>query len=285
MKTKYETKGGLKLLRIENDFAKCALFPEHGGHVVEFAPKGKENILWLSESSYFEPGKPIRGGIPVCWPWFGGHPADSNKPAHGFARIAEWNLDAIDELENGETSVSMSLSDSPQSLELWPYRFNLSSRVVIGETLTVELTTRNIDDKPFEITEALHTYFNVADVTKISIAGLENSKYIDTIDGNSAKIQNGAVTVSSEVDRVYCDTKTECVVSDQGMNRDIRISKTGSASTVVWNPWIEKSAKMADFGDDEYRGMICVETTNALQDARTITPGESHTISAIISSC
>lgn len=279
MKTKYEMKGELKLLRIENDFASCALFPEHGGHVAEFAPKGKEDLLWLSGSSCFEPGKPIRGGIPVCWPWFGGHPTDSDKPAHGFARIAEWTLDAIDELENGETSVSMSLSDSPETLELWPHRFNLSSRVVIGETLTLELTTRNTGDEPFEITEALHTYFNVADVTKISIAGLDKTKYID---GNSTKTQNGAVTFSSEVDRVYCDTQTECVINDPNMNREIRVSKTGSASTVVWNPWIEKSAKMPDFGDDEYRGMVCVETTNALRDARTITPGESHTISAII---
>lgn len=282
MEVKHAMEGELKLLIIENDFAKCALFPEHGAHVAEFAPTGKENILWLSESSCFEGDKPIRGGIPICWPWFGAHPADSDKPSHGFARIAKWTLDEIEELDSGDTSVVMSLSGSPASLELWPHQFKLTSRVVIGETLTLELTTHNTGDEPFEITEALHTYFNVADVTKISIAGLEKKNYIDTIDDNKTKTQNGPVTFNSEVDRVYCDTQAECVISDPNMNREIRVSKKGSASTVVWNPWIAKSARMADFGDEEYKGMVCVETTNALNDARTVAPGASHSISAKI---
>jgi D-hexose-6-phosphate mutarotase len=282
MKTEYETIGDLKLLRIENEFAKCALFPEHGGHVAEFAPTGEQDILWLSEKSCFETGKPIRGGIPICWPWFGAHPTDSEKASHGFARIAKWTLDAVEELESGETAVVMSLTDDETTLKNWPHPFKLVHRVVIGKSLKLELTTTNTGTAPFEISQALHTYFNVADIAKIAVSGLDGVEYVDTIDGNATKIQNGPVTFSSEVDRVYLDTTAECLIGDPNMNREIRVSKKGSASTVVWNPWIAKAAKMADFGDDEYKGMVCVETTNAWADARTIAPGESHTISAEI---
>jgi D-hexose-6-phosphate mutarotase len=282
LKTRFETKGELRLMIVENDFARCALFPEHGAHVTSFVPNGKKDLLWMSGKSRFERKCPLRGGIPICWPWFGAHPTDSTKPAHGFARIAEWNLDGLEETPNGGTKVAMSLSSNSDTLDIWPFEFRLKCEVLITDALTVELTTSNTGETPFEITEALHSYFNVADSAKIAVSGLDGTKYIDTIDGNAEKTQRGDIKIDSEIDRVYLNTNSDCLIKDPLLKRGIRVSKKGSDSTVVWNPWIAKSKKMPDFGDDEYTGMICVETTNAMIDSRRITPGESHMISAIL---
>ena len=271
------------MLVVEGEAARIAVFPEHGGHVAEFAPVGFDDLLWLSSKSHFEPGKPIRGGIPICWPWFGAHPSDKSKPSHGFARIAKWTLDGIDETPDGGAKIAMSLSSDDATLALWPHEFKLVCEVVATNTLTVKLTTFNTGDEPLEITEALHSYFGVGDVAEIAVSRLDGARYIDTIDGNAERAQRGDIRFAAEVDRVYLDTTAECVISDPLKKRVIRVAKEGSASTVVWNPWISKAARMPDFGDNEYKDMVCVETTNAWEDARVVAPGESHTISAEIS--
>ncbi|MCK5845243.1 MAG: D-hexose-6-phosphate mutarotase, partial [Victivallales bacterium] len=273
-----------RLLVIENEFASFALFPEHGTHIASFAPVGEEDLLWMSGKSCFERNAPIRGGIPICWPWFGAHPSDASKPPHGFARIAEWTLDSVDETSDGGTRVLMSLSSGDGTLAIWPFAFELTCEVVVAETLKMALSTLNIGDAAFEITQALHSYFNVGDSERIAISGLDGARYIDTIDDNAVKTQEGDVEIHSEVDRVYMDTVADCVITDQLKGRTLKISKTGSRSTVVWNPWSAKSARMPDFGVDEYTGMVCVETTNALSDSISIAPGASHTISAEIAS-
>ena len=271
------------MLIVECDAARLAVFPEHGGHVAEFAPAGFDDLLWLSSKSNFEPGKPIRGGIPICWPWFGAHPTDNDKPSHGFARIAEWTLDGVDEISEGGAKVAMSLASDEATLALWPHEFKLVCEVETTDTLTVKLTTFNTGGEPFKISQALHSYFSVGDVADIAVSGLDGAGYIDTIDGNAEREQRGDIRFASEIDRVYLGTTAECVIRDPLKKRGIRVVKDGSASTVVWNPWIAKAARMPDFGDDEYKEMVCVETTNAWEDARVVDPGEFHTITARVS--
>lgn len=253
----------------------------HGVHVLEYVPAGGEPVLWLSGRSWFEPAKPIRGGIPVCWPWFGPHPTHAEKPAHGFARISEWQvIAAAGDEESAE--LTLALCDSHATRQLWPHAFSLQMRVRLDDSLTVELTTTNTGAAPFEMTAALHSYFAVADVAAVSIDGLDGCQYIDKMDGGARKTQRGAVTFSAETDRVYVGTDADCVIDDPGLARRIRVAKSGSRSTVVWNPWIVKAARMEDFGDGEWPGMVCVETANAADDAVTLPAGATHTLAAII---
>jgi D-hexose-6-phosphate mutarotase len=270
--------GELIILEGKNKFANFAL-SLHGAHVTSYQPTGsRENILWLSKESNFKKDKPIRGGIPICWPWFGPHPEDSTKPSHGFARLADWTLTETALLENGTVTVTLELTSDCETRKLWPYEFKLQNKITIGDTLKLELITKNRDSKPFTITSALHSYFNICDIRNISIHGLDNTQYIDSMDNDKIKTQEGAVTFNSEVDRVYIDTTERSIISDQGYSREISIAKQGSRSTVVWNPWIEKSRRMSDFGNDEYQTMVCVETTNALSDNITINPDKEHSL-------
>lgn len=252
-------------VKIKSPLCEC-LVSIHGGHVLEFKPSGHAPVLWNSSHGHDQLGKAIRGGIPVCWPWFGAHPEDSSKPSHGFARISGWELDDIETLPTGIIRLRMSLPPNGDGLELVEV-------VEAGETLSVELISRNNGSGGVLISQALHSYFNISDIETIQISGLDGIEYVDSLDGDKIKRQTGAVEFGSELDRIYIGAPGDCVIHDPGLGRRVRIAKSGSNSTVVWNPWIEKSARMTDFGDEEYRGMVCVETTNAWNDARTLPPG------------
>ena len=254
----------------------------HGAHVLEYVPADAKPVLWVSGRSWFEPGKPIRGGIPVCWPWFGPHATGAELPAHGFARLEQWQVVAAAGDEQS-ASIVLALNDSQETRRLWHCGFALEMRVEIGEKLAVALEATNTGNEPFETTAALHSYFAVSDIAGVSIAGLDGCEYIDKMDHAARKTQRGDVTFSGETDRVYAGTTADCVIDDPGMARRIRIASRGSRSTVVWNPWTAKAARMEDFGDDEWPGMVCVETANAGDDAVTLAPGASHTLKAIIS--
>lgn len=249
----------------------------YGGHVLSYRPLGQAPVLFMSRKSLFEPGKPIRGGIPVCWPWFGPHPAEKDKPAHGFARLLPWTV-LTAEYTSQVTDIKLGLGDSDATRAFWPHAFDLTLRVVLDTTLRVELTTRNRDKAPLTIAEALHTYLVVRDVTRVAVLGLEGARFYDSLTGQEHPAQKGAVHIHGETDRVYHDAQPECRVDDLGLGRQIVLAKHGSHSTVVWNPWIEKSRRLPDFGDDEYPGMLCVETANARQAAVSLPPGEEHTL-------
>lgn len=256
----------------------------HGAHVTAYQPHGQAPVLWMSAHSQFEANAPIRGGIPICWPWFGKHPDDpAGKPFHGFARLAEWEVGATRALPDGATEIELELPPHPPLLAQWPERWELRLRVTVGKSLRVELTMRNAGSASVTHTIALHTYFTVGDVASVRVLGLEGCRYLDALaTPPTVKTQTGAVTVGEEVDRAYLDTEADCVIEDPQLRRRIRISKSGSRSTVVWNPWIAKSARMPDFGDHEYPGMLCVETVNTATDARTLAPGATHCIAATI---
>jgi D-hexose-6-phosphate mutarotase len=274
--------GGLTIAEITNDHA-VATVALQGGHVMTFRPREQDPVIWLSNAARLALGKSIRGGVPICWPWFGPHATDPNKPTHGFARTVLWKVLEIKTLDDGETQMALELINTPATEAQWSYSSQLQVIITVGVVLRIELITRNLSQEVFSIGEALHTYFQVSDVSHIQIKGLENCQYLDKVDNMQRNRQEGPVTIHSEVDRVYLNTVADCLIEDPGLHRQIRIAKQGSHSTVVWNPWIEKAAKMGDFGEQGYLQMVCVETANALDNVVTVNPGETHRLEATIS--
>ena len=248
----------------------------HGAHVTSWQPAGHEPVLWMSRSSLFQPGKPIRGGVPICFPWFGPHASDPSAPAHGFARTALW------EVTEAQTTVEGGISLSLQTrIDSFSVRFTVEFGSVLQMTLTTEPGPGISVDQRFE--DALHTYFSVSDVRNVSITGLEQVRYIDKVDGAAEKPATGAaIEFTGETDRVYLKTDSECHLHDPGRNRTITISKSGSQSTVVWNPWIAKSARMPDFGDHEWPEMVCIETANVGSDSIALALNTSHSTTVVI---
>jgi glucose-6-phosphate 1-epimerase len=274
MITNKKAANGFEYLEIENKSAtaKVAL---QGGHLFHYQQQGKKPLLWVSSKSYFETGKAIRGGIPICWPWFGKHRTDSTLPQHGFARTSPFELLEAIEPDQNTTELVLQLQSSAMTFALWPYHFKVLLRITIGPTLTLALTTRNCDTKSFTISSALHSYFAVSNISNVSIHGLDTIEYWDALTDDH-KIQKGGIHINEEVDRVYQNVIDPLLLHD--LDRTVKINATGSSSAVVWNPWIQKSMRMADMQNDAYKTMICIETANALNDARDLAPQEDHTL-------
>lgn len=273
---------GFEIIEIANAVAKAKIAPQ-GAHLYDYARRGETPLLWLSPTARFENGKAIRGGVPVCWPWFGKDRKHPERPQHGFARTAMWHLERIDEPDEGTTIVTLTLDHTQIEQPWFPYAFKATLTISVGRNLSVSLTTENRGDEAFEITEALHTYFTVGDIGNISIEGLENVTYADNLEGFKHKVSDAPITVAGEVDRVYLDTEATVVIRDDALERVVTVGKSDSRSTVVWNPWIDKAAAMADFADDGYQTMVCIETANALDNTVTIAPGASHTLTQTVS--
>ncbi len=276
-----EGPGGLPVASIRNEgggAGVCLL----GGHVLSYEPSGQEPVLWVSAESHFEVGRPIRGGIPVCWPWFAGQVPAPGLPAHGCVRTRLWEVRGTESLD-AATRIVLGITDDEETRALWPHRFDLEIAVTVGAELRVDLTARNTDDEAWSCTGALHSYFAVGDVEQVCVLGLDGCRYLNKVEEFAEQRQRGPITVASEVDRIYTETTAECTIEDPVLGRRIRVAKEGSHTTVVWNPWVDKSARMEDFGDEEYHGMLCVETANAGEDVVTLEPGEAHRLTAVIS--
>ena len=234
-------------------------------------------MLWVSEKSQFAGDKAIRGGIPICWPWFGACPHDPKNPSHGFARTSAWSVCSCKhDTDSGTTTLRMSLRDSERTHEMWHYEFLLELRVSLRDYLEVEFVIKNTGKQSFHYTSALHTYFNVSNVHNIEITGLEDVIYDDLLEPETPKHQNGPVVIKGETDRIYKNHTGQCMIIDQEFNRKIIIEKSGSDSTVVWNPWIDKGKRMVDFGNQEYLRMVCVESANTQQKNNLINPDDEH---------
>jgi D-hexose-6-phosphate mutarotase len=252
--------------------------------VVSYRPKDQaEPVVWVSDFAKYAAGKSIRGGVPVCWPWFGAHKSESGFPGHGYARTVPWAVAGSAALADGSTEITLRLIENDQARAQWPNNTPVELRAVVGAKLTVSLTTTNQGDAPVEIGEALHTYLRIGDIADIRITGLEGCTYLDKVGEVTRRVQAGPVACSGEVDRVYLSTTATCVITDPGLKRRVVIEKSGSASTVVWTPWAEKADKMGDFGPDGWRKMVCVESANAVDNLVTIAPGASHTLTAAYS--
>jgi glucose-6-phosphate 1-epimerase len=274
--------GGLPQLLIQHHGAIAEIYLQ-GAHVAQYMPPHSQPLLFLSHASQFTAGKAIRGGVPLIFPWFGPHPTDPALPAHGFARTTEWILRAIRK-HTSRITVELSLNDSPETLKIWPHRFELRFFVRIAASLEMALLVRNTGTTPFKFEEAMHTYLKVGDVRRLKIHGLAGRDYLDKVQGGRRVRQDDTpIMINGETDRVYLRTPDTVKVRET-CGRELNIAKTGSNSTVVWNPWIAKSKAMSDFGDDEWPHMLCIETANAAENAITLEPGEHHTMTAIISS-
>jgi D-hexose-6-phosphate mutarotase len=274
-------KGGLTRAVITTPAASAEIYL-HGAHLTHYQPSGGEPVLWASQSSLYQPDKPIRGGVPICFPWFGPRAGNPGSPIHGFARIMEWQVESVQQIKDGTVVLAFSLTTSEQTRGLWPAEFAALYEVRIGQQLELALKVKNNGSAAFSFEEALHTYFTVGDARRATVTGLEGTTYIDKTDGMKLKTQAGPVMIEAETDRVYLNTQAACTLHDPTLGRKITIDKSGSDATVVWNPWIAKAKAMADFGDDEWTQMLCVETVNAGDHRVTVAPGQTQEMRAVI---
>ena len=238
-----------------------------GAQVTAWRPPKARPVIFLSSRAVLANGKAIRGGIPIIFPWFGPHPSDPRAPQHGVVRTAKWRLNRTKQTADG---VAFTLSLGTEG-------FELTYRVVFGAALDLALTVRNATDAPLPFEAALHSYFAVSDVARVAVSGLEGAAFIDKTAGMARRSPGGApLRLSQETDSVYVDVPDRLAIADPGWRRRIVIDKTAAASTIVWNPWSEKAAAMADLGADNWRGMVCVETGNVADNRVTLAPGAAH---------
>ena len=271
----FKESDGLIVVEIDNAHATASICLQ-GAHLMTWTPKGQQPVIWLSPAAKLAPGKSIRGGVPVCWPWFGPHPTQASFPGHGFARTVMWEVIGAKALKDSGTWLAFRLAPTDATRAQWPHPCELVLQVVVGNTLDMDLGTLNTGTAPITIGDALHTYFEVSDLREVAIHGLDGIPYIDKVNGSAQKQQAGPISIYQEVDRIYFNTGHDCVIEDPAWKRRIRIAKLGSRSTVVWNPWIEKANKMGDLGENGYLNMVCVESTNAADDVVTIAPQQEH---------
>ena len=250
-----------------------------GAHVTHWQPRGGEPVLFMSPRSISAPGRAIRGGIPVCFPWFATRADDPAAPAHGFARIREWRLE-----DRTETTLAFRLESDAETRRLWPHDFRLRLEIALRRSLELALEVVNTSSSSFTFEAALHTYLLVGDVGVIEISGLEGAPYVDKTDGDTSKRAGDTpMRLTSEVDRVFPGTTASCVVSDPVLRRRLRVAKRGSATTVIWNPGPVRAATLADLGPEAWRSMVCVETANTGDDRVRLAAGEVHRMSATLS--
>jgi glucose-6-phosphate 1-epimerase len=272
---------GLQYLEIDNPLAtgKIAL---QGAHIIDWQPKFlTKPVLWLSSNARFMQARSIRGGVPICWPWFGAHPTDSTFCPHGFARVIPWRVIDVDSTATGATRIILEMMDTPEAQRQLSYPYALTVTITIGRRLRIDMSTTNKANHPFVIGEAFHTYLNVSDIANVKITGMQDCVYADKVRDYQRYVEHGALHFEGEFDRVFIDHSSDCSIHDKGYNRIIHVSKSGSDTTVVWSPGAEKAAQMADMGTpEEWRKMVCVETTNALDNMVVINPGRTHVISA-----
>jgi glucose-6-phosphate 1-epimerase len=269
--------GGLIAAQVTTPAADATIYM-HGAHLAHWQPAGQRPVLFLSSRAEFAPGKAIRGGVPVIFPWFGPRHDGKPGPQHGFARTSEWEL-AFAAMAGDELHLAFTLAPGDLSRSLGFDHFRVGYRMILGHTLTLELTVANDADGPLVFEEALHTYYAVADARQVSIGGLGGTTYIDKMEGAKRKLQpEGALHLNGETDRAYLNTAATCTLDDPADGRRIVIEKNGSHSTVVWNPWRESTAKMADMEPDAWLRMACVETANVADNAVTLPPGATHTM-------
>ena len=277
----------LVMIELKNDYGQATL-TTHGATLLSYIPAGSDEILWVSQTAVFDGSKPVRGGVPVCWPWFGAydvtkmpaHPSDAAKKAHGFVRYEVWQVEAVESV--GEAvRVVLSLTPNDNTQAVWPFDFKVRLAVTLGEALTVDLIGENRSDQAWWLTEALHSYFKVAQAPGLVIEGLENTRYFDKNRDFAEFKQIDTLNLQPPMDCVFINHSWPITLKDQG--RDIRIDKQHSASTIVWNPGEEGVKAFADIPTQDYANFVCVEAGNALENGYWLKPGESHSMSMVLS--
>ena len=279
---RFDDNSGLARALISTPAAEAEIYLQ-GAHVAHWAPRGQHPVLFVSANSAFAPGKAIRGGVPVIFPWFGARSDGKPGPAHGFARTTEWACEETRIDDGGRVRIALTLGPDDNTRRLGFDGFHVRLLVTVGRGLEMELEVRNDARDVLTCEDALHSYFAIGDIHQVSVTGLEGTSYIDKTDGFRRKQQGSdPMRITKETDQVHLQATGTCIVHDPVWNRRIVIDKSGSASTVVWNPWIEKTAGMADMNPEGWKEMICVETANASDDAVHLSAGASHKLTASI---
>jgi glucose-6-phosphate 1-epimerase len=275
------TPSGLVYAEISTSHARATVYLQ-GAHLAHWQPAGQQSVLFLSRRSDFVPGKAIRGGVPIAFPWFAARHDGKTGPSHGFARIQDWTL-AFAALADDDLHLTFTLGPTELSRSLGYGHFHLVYQLTIGRTLTMRLTVANDADTPLVFEEALHTYYSIADIHQASVTGLEGTTYLDKMEDMRDMMQHGAVAITSPTDRVYLNTAATCVLHDAAGRRRITVAKAGSDTTVIWNPWDSGALKLSDLEPSEWHKFIAIETVNAAANAVTLAPGATHTMQAHIS--
>ncbi|ROR98714.1 glucose-6-phosphate 1-epimerase [Sinobacterium caligoides] len=284
----FREQGQLVAIDVENASACASLFLQ-GAQISHYQPQQQTPVLWCSEHCDYSLGRSLRGGIPICWPWFGGLHANpktiteqystrqlDDASAHGFVREQAWQLVSVEEGEDS-TTLLLQLDIPRHSQPFWPFQTRLEYRVTIGQHLDIAFTVHNRCADKFHYSSALHSYFDISHIDNVQLQGLDGCHYRDALDHWSTQQQRGKLAFDGEVDRIYQRQPPRLTLHDTA-NSDLYIDSDNSHSTVVWNPWIEKAKRLSHFDDHAYQQMVCVETANAGLDFISLAPGESHTL-------
>jgi glucose-6-phosphate 1-epimerase len=274
----HTTDSGLIRADVTTPHATATVFLQ-GAHVTAWQPKRQQPTIFVSRKSDFAPGKPIRGGVPIAFPWFATRHDGKTGPSHGFARIQNWTL-AFAALAGDDLHMTFTLGPTEISRNLGYDNFRLAYQLTIGRTLTMQLTVVNDATVPLVFEEALHTYYAVADIHEVAVNGLEGVTYLDKNDNFQPKVQHGAIKITEPTDRVYLNTTSTCILQDTGGKRRVTVAKKGSNTTVVWNPWESGALKLPDLDPTEWHEFLAVETVNAAANAVTLAPGAKHVMEA-----
>jgi glucose-6-phosphate 1-epimerase len=273
-------KGGLPKVRVSTPRAEGEMYL-HGAQVTLWKPAGAEEVIFVSDRAQWHEGIAIRGGIPICFPWFRAKADDPRAPSHGFVRTKAWQLESIAR-EGDDVVVAMSTASDDDTRKWWPFDFRVIHRVTFGSELKLELTVTNTGSNAFRFEEALHAYHRVGHIEKVRITGLDGVSYLDNTESNREKTQQGDVVITKQTDNAYLDAEHPIELLDGKMHRRISTAKEHSRTTVVWNPWREGAKSLSDLGDDEWQQMACVEVSNILGFAVELAPGQEHTLRANI---
>jgi len=270
-----QTDTGLEYINVASEFCSAKIFLQ-GAQLTEFTPAGKKPLIWVSSEEDYQEGKSVRGGMPICWPWFGVN-SNPDWPIHGVARTSLWRADEVTE-QDEQIKVSLTLPMAQVDESYWPHKSKLKVEFVLTTKLEVRLTTTNLSNQTITFTQALHTYFPTPAIAETQVDGLQGSKYIEF--GEGPFDQNELVGFARETDMVYTQAAdTQRIITPDGI---IEVGRENSSSCVLWNPWIEKSKRLSNFADDEYHTMLCLEAANVMDDSAVVAPGESHTLTTTI---
>lgn len=270
------------------------LMTQQGAQVLSYQPHGEEPVIWLSGQAGYRKGTAVRGGVPVCWPWFGDlrrNPAEVQRmheggpicPAHGLVRERDWELLGIDS-EGPAVRLDFALNTSSDPLPGWPHAAELKLSILLDERLQLTLSTRNTDDSPLALSQALHSYFAVSDIREVEVEGLDGCRYIETLEDWQLRKQQGNIAFGGETDRIYLETPKRMAIVDRAWKRRIQLEVENSASAVVWNPWTDKARRLSQFAEDAWQGMLCIETARVMNDCVVLKPGEEQRMAVTISS-
>jgi len=284
--------GELNCWRIRHGQAELVV-AQQGAHIISYQIDGDEPLIWSNPGAVFKHGKAIRGGMPICWPWFGNFQRNpqavqdmrqSSEPAnaHGEVRAIDWELMGMG--EDGDALIVEFIQPKAEGhLPGWPHTVGVKLQIRMDAALNVSLASFNAGPENVTISQALHSYFAVSDVRQVSIEGLDGVSYLNTLESwDIPQVQAGDITFTGETDRIYQGTPDLVSIVDPAWKRRIQIQTLGSKSSVVWNPWIEKTKTFSDMQADGWQSMVCVETANVMSDVVTLKAGDMHVMGVSI---